>query len=289
MSIIYDTSDEAATVIDRVMKKFHQGLIDGKAKIACLVAERVGSEGESIGGPTQKRDGFPIVGKLKISNLADRTAGMADATITLDKEMWGSLDKEEQFAAVDHLLESIDVMREDGKGEVLKDDQDRPRLKRRPVDYSIRGYKSVAERNKTASQEFKQFKPFFDAHGQGWLSWLPFSEVPAAGTKEQSAKKSLEKIADDQSKKTAEPTPASIFFGKIHTLIDVHVPDEEKGEAIARIASWITDTKYGGIARTRKYVEKAKAEQIEAWTAKLEGIGVEQMLNVLKSSAAEAA
>lgn len=195
MAITFDnTSDpakEAKAIAGRLIEKYHAGLKDSGATIECIEATRADAEGEIVGGSATKINGFSVPAKIKINSLADRVEGKADVTITFDHTQWKDASDDERAAIIDHQLQCVDVMREDGKGAVLTDDIDRPRMKVRKPDHFHRWFDVIAERHKTASIELRQAKTWFDSAGQGWFSYLPFDNEPAK--KPPSAEKALEK------------------------------------------------------------------------------------------------
>jgi hypothetical protein len=289
MSIVYEkASDGAHEIIAKATHKFHPHLEECGAKIECLTATRVGADGEKVGGSAVKVNGYPCAAKVKINSLADRTEGKMDATITIDSEQWEEMTPDERVALVDHELQHLDVMREDEKGAVLRDDQDRPRLKLRKHDHQFGWFNAVAERHSDASFEVKQAKHFFDEHGQGWLGILPFN---AGRPPESLAEKAAQSLGDKKGDKPngnghgKMPKFVTNFAKRIRDAIRAAGFDNE-----ASADFLVCNLSGGNCAHLNADQLRASGKTaVTDWTKKLEEAGPDYVVNLLKSSGVGAA
>ena len=283
-----DAAQEAKRIVAKLIADHHPDLAEAKVTFDCLEATKT-TKGAKIGGCAVRNHGHPAPAKIKISTTWDRTQNAPDFTITFDSEMWAKATEDGREAIIEHQLLFLEVMREekDGedaeKGSIVTDKQHRPRLTRRKADHLFEWFDDAAKRYADASIEVQEAKHFFDEHGQGWLGIHPSL---SARPPEALAEKAARAIGG---KKPAETSPAAIFLAKIRGRISMEIPEEELEVSTAKIAGWIADKKYDTLARMRKFIEKATPEQIADWTAKLDDTDVKVLLNVLKSSAAEAA
>lgn len=108
---------------------------------------------------------FPgkVPGKLHITNLRDRTRGHGDCLIEVDGDRWQKslTDKGEptmkSHALIDHLIAGIELIT-DAEGDVVYDEQKRPKLRKRKPAFTIQGFPHVADRYQADSIEREQIQ-----------------------------------------------------------------------------------------------------------------------------------
>jgi hypothetical protein len=122
-----------------IARQHHQHLLEGDVTIFFKWAENPDDVALMNGG-------YPAAATIKINSYEKRVEGMADATMTIDKEAWEELSEESQIALLDHELQHIDVRRNKA-GAIKYDDANRPCLRLRKHDFQIGGFHSVAKRH----------------------------------------------------------------------------------------------------------------------------------------------
>ena len=96
-------------------------------------------------GPAITYRGWPAKALVRINNLRDRVAGLADATILIDEELFSEMTDASQLSLLDHELHHLEVRR-DKEGAVAVDDVNRPKLRIRPHDFNLGGFHLMADR-----------------------------------------------------------------------------------------------------------------------------------------------
>ena len=102
---------------------------------------------------------------------------MADVEIQVDGDWWGSQDREEQEALLDHELTHIQVL-EEANGVARKDKAGRPKIKCRPHDVDVGWFRIVAARNGQHSLERRQAASMMEEQGQYF--WPEIITAPAS-------------------------------------------------------------------------------------------------------------
>jgi Putative phage metallopeptidase len=133
-----------ALVVD-LIREHHHDLTEAEVKILVLLAYAPRDKNGEPTGPALTRNNWPTAAKVKINNLADRVAGLPDATILLDGDRWEQWSDERQLATLDAELARLEVRR-DESGAVLADDVGRPKLKLSPGDFYVCGHYAIVER-----------------------------------------------------------------------------------------------------------------------------------------------
>ena len=170
MPTTFKIADQTTTdLVYQVMQKFHKHLCNVQLELNILVAFGAkNQDGEQV-KPALKVGGYPALATIKVNKLADRVAGMKDATLTLDGDAWGEHSEERKEAIIDHELEHLEL-KQDRKGIVMTDDVGRPLLKLKLHDFHFEGFQAVADRHKQESVEVQSIAHVGNmAVRQGWL------------------------------------------------------------------------------------------------------------------------
>lgn len=188
---------EIIDLIDEVKAAHHPALQTYEVAIDALVARRHNARGEELGGAL-KAHGYPAVATISIMPLKRRALGNADALLVVDGMAWEALESAERRACIDHELEHLRVVAEEGgvvevgedgelNGVGASDDFGRPRLKLRLHDWQLGGFRAVAKRHHEAALEVVAVRAARDEKtGQMFWDWpepaddgtapLPFPE-----------------------------------------------------------------------------------------------------------------
>lgn len=167
-----------AEIVNRIVEKFHGGLLGAGVTIDILEARpRVNDNGDTE-GCALKLHGYQCAAIMKVVSYKERVKGNADAELTIDGENWETLTMEEKEALVDHELEHLQL-KLDGEGLLIRDDLDRPKLKIRLHDVQIGWFNPVARRHGPASIEWKQYDDFSKNRKQLWLKFDTDEEAVA--------------------------------------------------------------------------------------------------------------
>ena len=136
---------EAADVCAKMLKKYHSDLAACKVTVEVLFAS-------NEEGPAVTKNGWPCAALAKINSLKDRAAGLADARIIVDYDVWERFDAKQRDALMDHELTHFELARtKDGSPKY--DDLDRPKLKSKPHDWEVGGFDCIAQRHGSKAPE----------------------------------------------------------------------------------------------------------------------------------------
>lgn len=116
--------------------------------------------------PSIMHNGWPAKALVRINNLRDRVAGLADVTILLDGENWEEWSEEHQRAILDHELFHILVCRNQA-GAIRYDDANRPKLRLKPHDFVVAGFHEMARRHGEDSAEVMHLGEVLKVWNQG--------------------------------------------------------------------------------------------------------------------------
>ncbi len=102
------------------------------------------SNGGEVFVPALKHHGTPAVAMIKRSNAEDRALDGPDILIEIDQNRWDERGERGRCAILAHELRHIEFKRD--KGGVIKyDAYDRPQIKLVPDDWTLTGFRDVAE------------------------------------------------------------------------------------------------------------------------------------------------
>lgn len=150
--------EDVKELVRRMADKFHPDVIESEVSVECIFCDAgVDEHGEPK--PAVKLRGVPCAAVIKRTTVEQRTQGMSDATIIIDKRRWEELTDPERAALIDHELEHIDVQREED-GAVKADSAGRPVIKLKLHDWECAGFRVIAERHKDAALEVQAMIQF---------------------------------------------------------------------------------------------------------------------------------
>ena len=136
MATIYHAPTPDALALLAELRREYRGDLDlAEADIRLVFASS-----DKPDKPPMARKGQRVLGKCKVHGLADKAAGTADATITLDAVAWSLRSANQNRALLHHELEHIDTWHGD------RDDDGRPLLKSRNADFEFDGFHSIIAR-----------------------------------------------------------------------------------------------------------------------------------------------
>jgi len=205
MPTTYERANKAIeAMVQHALEQYHSELHKMGVTIDVMVAHAQDSEESDC--HALKRSGYPIDAKIQVTSLVDRARGIADAKLTIDAYEWNRISDKMKAALIDHelthlVLVEIKPTKANGFETGWKrDDLNRPKLRSRPHDYELAGYREVIERHGQHSHEAHQFAAFRDEFGQ--LNMFGPSTIQIAdGTNGKKPKK-------EKSKKSKKETHA---------------------------------------------------------------------------------
>lgn len=151
-----NASPDALQHIEKIRKK-HYDYLDGVTVGGLFIQDEDGV-------PCLKHQGYPAAAVCRIVPGRDRAAGLPDAQIIIDVEVWKSYDAKRKAGLIDHELYHIEPVVKDGQQKY--DAQDRPKLKIRKHDYQFGWFDEIAKRHGEASLEVSQAKLLVEMSGQ---------------------------------------------------------------------------------------------------------------------------
>lgn len=172
--------DEIQDIVRAAINRYHPDLAKCEVTVDVLLVEDVDEEG--VSSPVLKHNGYQAAATMKVNGLKERALGLADALLTIDAFVWGSMGAREQLALVDHELEHLQVRAEKGivqvhqaTGELSaspkRDDLGRPCLKLRLHDWQLGGFRSVAQRHRESAVEVQAVRRCRSEGGQYYWDW----------------------------------------------------------------------------------------------------------------------
>lgn len=107
--------------------------------------------------PALKLHGYPCFAIVRVVNLKDRAAGLADCRIAIDAGAWEEHDDDDwRKALLSHEMEHVELVR-DAQGKVKEDALGRPKLKLRPHDFNVGGFDRTIEKYGRQAIEATQY------------------------------------------------------------------------------------------------------------------------------------
>ena len=157
MATTYTTAgSEVEAMVASLVRRYHPELQEAEVTFNLLFA--AGEDGE----PALKAPGgWPACAKVRINNLRNRVAGLADVTIEVDGDQWPNWEDGKRRAVLDHELEHLEVRRSD-KGHIKRDDCGRPKLRIRMHDWELAGFDVILDRHKEHAVEFQAAQKLFE-------------------------------------------------------------------------------------------------------------------------------
>ena len=140
-----EAPDEIRNHVAKLATKFHPDLVEADVSIKILLAH-------NPDGSALTHASWPAKALVKINNLRDRVAGLPDATLMLDAEVFDGMSTEQQTSLIDHELTHLTVQRNKA-GAFRYDDANRPKLRLRPHDWQAGGFDLMVQRHGVESHE----------------------------------------------------------------------------------------------------------------------------------------
>lgn len=157
MAKIYSkASTDVMRTIQRMREEYHQELhVEDEFNVtidALFVFD------EEAGGPVLKHQGYGAAAVVKITNLKERTLGLADVLIEVDRYHWQTLTPAQRDALIDHELQHVELALDEETGNPTFDALGRPKLQTRLHDAQIGVFHEVMRRHGTNSIEARQMR-----------------------------------------------------------------------------------------------------------------------------------
>jgi len=149
--------DDASKIVFDTIDKNYKDLQETDVKIAVIFVEPALDDNGVPKAPAIKFAGVGAAAKIKVESPENRALYKADARLLIDKHGWDDLTHEQQCALIDHELCHLVVCR-DSKGMVVQHDDLRPKLRTRPDDWLINGFREVVERHGSAAIDYQNVK-----------------------------------------------------------------------------------------------------------------------------------
>lgn len=148
MPISYERCDESVEhLLQELIKKFHSPLKEAAVTFDLTFASKFDKEtGEML--PAIKLHGVYASAKVRITTLEDRSRGVPDVKIVIDRGVWANAPAQTKAAILDHELTHVALKDEGGH-----DDLGRPKLRLREHDWMTWGFDRIAERYKDFAPE----------------------------------------------------------------------------------------------------------------------------------------
>lgn len=146
---------EVLSLVADVMRRFHGGLAAAGVMIDVLMAHPTEDDNGDTVGHAITVHGYPAAACVKVLAYKDRVKTGCDAELMLDDLQWDTSTWDEQVAVVDHELTHLELI-VDARGNVRRDDAERPRLRMRKHDRHFGWFDLVAHRHGEHSLEVRQ-------------------------------------------------------------------------------------------------------------------------------------
>lgn len=202
----------ARDILDELLAEHYRELSNHEVTIGMLFAHATTNDAGEKTGPAIKHQGYPAAGLIEVTPLKKRVAGLQDAIITIDGDLWPDWTEQERKALIDHELYHLELLRDPESGDVKTDDHGRPRLKCRLHDWQLGGFQAIAERYENDAIEVQEAVKFKTLYGQYVFEWAedrePVERVVAAP--EKAASKKAARPAK-KSRKGAKPAQQTAF------------------------------------------------------------------------------
>jgi hypothetical protein len=169
---VYPAPQEINDLVAELIQEteFHPELRDVGATVLCQMhSTKTGL----------KLHGYPAIAVVRLIPSKDRAAGLPDARITIDADTWHDMPAAERRAVLDHELHHLDVVGAWAKGNgenpkrfVCKtDDNGRPKIKIRPHDWELGGFRVIAARHGEKAAEVRSWQATAGTFGQYLMPW----------------------------------------------------------------------------------------------------------------------
>lgn len=153
------TPDSLNDTVTELLNENHPELVEANVTVDTIFAF------DDKGGFPVKTNGYPSAANIKISNLKSRIKGSKDAEITIDRDAFNSMNKDQQAALFDRELYKLSVKR-DKEGNIKTDDANRAKLGLKKFDYMLGWFKEIAVRHGENSPEVYQASILWNKDGR---------------------------------------------------------------------------------------------------------------------------
>jgi hypothetical protein len=147
--------DEPAKMLADILKKHHPDLVEAEAKIGLLWVTPPLDDDGAAKSPAFKVAGSPVFAQAKLATPREKalTGCAFDGVIEVDAASWDNLTPKSQVALLDHELCHFEVVCDENMT-IERDDFLRPKLRIRPDDFLITGFREVLFRHGIHSVEY---------------------------------------------------------------------------------------------------------------------------------------
>lgn len=184
MATYEKAKEETCQTVEEVAEQYHTALADAEVSYDLMLAYATRDKNGDPRGAAVKVRGRACAAKVRICGESERAAGRADAEITLDGDSLDTWSDEYLRAVLDHELTHLDLVINAKTGELVRDNQDRPKLRLLHHDIEFGWFDVVARRHGDNSPEVRQAKQLLYDYNFRQL-YLPGLELDEAlGTAE---------------------------------------------------------------------------------------------------------
>lgn len=174
MPILEKAPNEVHELIDQLVTKYFSQLRDYGTTYNVLFAFAKLYKNGDPRGPAVTLHGRECLAKIRIVPYRDRVNGIADAEIIIDGKRWEELGDEQREALLDHELCHLEGVF-DAKGDLKRDDLDRPCLRIARHDHDFGWFNATVRRHGIHSIEWQQYQNFATVDGAPLRQlWLPY-------------------------------------------------------------------------------------------------------------------
>jgi hypothetical protein len=152
-------SSDVLMHIQRMHAEYHPDLPQVTVDAVFVFDDEASSE------PVLKHQGYSAAAVIRITPVRDRTLGVADAVITIDRATWLTLSASQRDALVDHELQHLE-WQQDKEGHPKSDALGRPKLSLRRHDHQIGYFTDVVQRHGEAALEIRAARYLIAEIGQ---------------------------------------------------------------------------------------------------------------------------
>jgi len=149
MPVTFQKADpDIVDIVAEIMREHHRHLVIEDVRVGVIAAI-------CTTGPAVKAHGHPAYATMKVVSLKDRLSKRYDAELVLDADLFERLRPSQQCALIDHELSFLRLVL-DPKGNVVRDDLGRPKLRTVPGDWGgVDGFTAVVKRWGLSSLEYR--------------------------------------------------------------------------------------------------------------------------------------
>lgn len=159
MKVYSKASADVLGHIERMQSEYHSDLQDVTVDAVFVFDDEASSE------VVLKHQGYSAAAVIRITPVRDRTLGVADAVITIDRATWLTLSALQRDALIDHELQHLEWVH-DKEGHPKSDALGRPKLSTRRHDHQIGYFTDVVKRHGDSALEIRAARYLIAEIGQ---------------------------------------------------------------------------------------------------------------------------